>query len=157
MVLPLLALFLCAALDFGHVVLCQIALSDAAHAAASWGCEKISQGTNLPLSADAARKAALEAAPSLEGDGFNLQIDTSARSSKVGFSRKTFSEEDGGFVTQNVQLESRDVTVHATFSGTYLTVVGKAVAMASGSSNGLFVLEANSCRSAYEPEGNDYA
>ena len=152
MVLPLLCIFLCAALDFGRVVSCQMMLSDAAHAAVDWGGEKISAGTTLPLVNAAAREAALKAAPALSGDGFDVEVSCS-RPSDVGFTRRVYSSGSGTFSTTNVQLSSREVEARATFTGTYLTVVGRAVAVASGAADGSFSLEATAWRSAYEPEG----
>ena len=152
MVLPLLCIFLCAALDFGRVVSCQMMLSDAAHAAADWGGEKISAGTTLPLANAAAREAALKAAPALAGDGFDVEVSC-GRPSEVGFTRRVYSPESGTFSATKVQLGSREVEARATFKGTYLTVVGRAVAAASGAADGSFSLEATARRSAYEPEG----
>lgn len=153
MVLPLLCIFLCAALDFGRVVSCQMMLSDAAHAAADWGGEKISAGTALPLVNAAAREAALKAAPALAGDGFDVEVSCS-RPLEVGFTRRVYSPESGTFSATKVQLESREVEACATFKGTYLTVVGRAVAAAGGAADGSFSLEATARRSAYEPEGS---
>ena len=156
MVLPLLSLFLCAALDFGRVITCQMMLSDATYAACAYGTGKVSQGAALPIDAQAARQAALDAAPALAGSGFEVDVSCD-RASEVGFTRRIYSPESGSFASRSVRLSSCEVTAHATFKGRYLTVVGWAVAAASGAADGSFSLEASASGNAYEPEGDDHA
>lgn len=152
MVLPLLAVFLCAALDFGRVVICQMMLTDASYAALSWSCDQVSQGARTPLAADAARRATLAAVPAL--DGSDLIVDVVVgEASEEGFVRRMYSEESDSFMQESVRLAACDVKAHAKLKAPYLTPVGRAVALAGGSSDGMFALEALAQRRAYAPEG----
>lgn len=155
MVLPILAVLLCAALDFGRIVVCQMMLSDASYAALNWSCERVSQGARTPLAADAARRAALAAAPALDGADFSVEIVV-GEASEEKFARRIYSEADGSFSKEDVQVSACDVKSRAKLKAPYLTVVGRAVAAAGGSSDGTFTLEALSQRRAYAPEGGSH-
>lgn len=155
MVLPLLAVFLCAALDFGRVVICQMMLTDASYAALSWSCDQVSQGARTPLAADAARHAALAAAPALDGSGLSVDVAV-GEASEERLVRRMYSEESDSFTKENVRLAACNVKARAKLKAPYLTPVGRAVAVAGGSSDGTFALEAFAQRRAYAPEGGTH-
>lgn len=138
--LPVLLLFLCAAIDFGRMVFLNIALGDGAFAACQAACE-MSEGELVP---EEAVRTAQNASPALSAPGLAMQASVlygEPRESPV--SQRVFDPSTQSFEARHIEVGSRSVTVRLTLDGTYLTPVGAAVAAAKGDGEGTFSVGAS--------------
>lgn len=138
--LPLLLSLLCASLDIGRVVFLGAEVNSAAHAV----CRRVEAHPQAAASSKELAKVALEASPSLGGEGLALSATASVGSvEQQVYGHKLRDTEWGGFRERPARVQTRPVTVSVSVKGRYLTPVGALIARATGVGDGSFT-----CRSA---------
>ncbi|OUO92120.1 hypothetical protein B5F40_01970 [Gordonibacter sp. An230] len=138
MALPILLLFLFAAVDLGRAVFLGMALEDAAYAACRTACEEGAEGAT----SEALRNAALRESPALSGDGLTLEASMQVGEVQRGFyDHRLFDEGEGSFVQRPSQTAHRPVRVILKLEGAYLTPVGAIMEAASGGAGSGFSYE----------------
>lgn len=147
--LPVLAVFLCGAVDLGRSVFLGMALDDAAHAVCQEAASKsLAEWNSGAVAESRLRACALEAAPALGAAGLALDVAaTCGDEVEVRAMHRGFDGVEGAFRAQEVALRSREVRVEARVDGTYLTPVGAIIAAAQGAADAGFSFRASAVAS----------
>lgn len=152
--LPILAVFLCCAIDFGRVVFLNMALEDAAHAA----CQEASQASSRlegGVAEEAVRAAVFAEAPALGADGLDVSVRVGFGEPHESLIPHHVSEGGGkGHSVRHFALSSRQIEAEVTLSGRFLTPVGAAALALQGQDpNGGFTYRASAMCAADAPVG----
>lgn len=132
--LPILLAFLFAVVDVGRAVFLHMALEDAAHAACRAAADRPAEATTAGL-----HEAALTASPALSGDGLRLVVSARFDEARTTtYVHRLPTGKPGEFEEREAHVRFRPIEVEAVLEGRYLTPLGSALALASGSGDSSF-------------------
>ena len=119
--MPILLTFLFAAIDLGRVVFLGAEAGTAAHAV----CRRVAARPASASSSDELREAAVEAAPSLAGEGLDLSIDVDVGDvEECSFAYRLYDDEADSFLSRTIRTRTRPVEASVAVRGRYLTPLG---------------------------------
>lgn len=127
--MPILLTFLFAAIDLGRVVFLGSEAGTAAHAV----CRRVTTRPASASSPDELREAAVEAAPSLAGEGLDLSLDVGVGDvEECALAYRLYDDEAGSFLPRTVRTRTRPVEATVAVSGRYLTPLGALLSRGAG-------------------------
>lgn len=137
--LPLLLVFLFAVIDLGRVVFLGAEANTAAYAV----CRRVEDRPETARSHEALQEAAVEASPSLAGEGLKLEVVAAVGEiEERTFVYRLRDGEDDSFSERPARTQTRSVEVHLAVGAGYLTPLGTLIASAQGKPEASFLCEA---------------
>lgn len=125
--LPILIVFLLFLFDMGRYVIIWTSVEQASARVATMSYEQISG----PDALQAARSAALQAAPNLDPSKLAVAVDE-GHPSDSSYSHKLYDEGTGTFESRPSTVSTLPVTFTVTYDDTWLTFIGGAISAARG-------------------------
>lgn len=153
MVLPMLAVLMCAIVDLGRLAFVGAELESATQAACRWASEQVAAGSGSRLDEGDATRVALAAAPSLGASDLHCSVKPAcSRATTAEFQRHSYDSDSESFTEQADSISSVTVSVSSVLEGSYLTPLGGLVTGSAGPT-GAFSLSAEAERTVHVAQG----